>query len=124
MGHPHDLCHDSKKVPQGKKKTRNKPKGWKFPQQFPEKEEDNEEIDSTTNEEAQNTQENVENGSINHEVLGTPTDTSRHKMIPIEMEKRDSKCHHVSEILDSDKEIPGMNEVTHLALVMTTPSQG
>jgi len=91
---------------------------------LPHKEEDDEEIDPPTNEEAQNTQENVEKGSINHEVLGTPTETSRHKMIPVEMETRDSKCHHLSKCLDSDKENPRMNEGTDLALVMTTPSQG
>ncbi len=48
--------------------------------------------------------------------------TSRQEMIPIEMETRDSKCHHVSESLDSDKENPGMNEGTHLALVISTTS--
>ena len=60
-----------------KKKTRKKPEGWKFPEKLPDKEENDEEMHPPTNEEAQNTQENIEEGSINHEFLGTPTHTSR-----------------------------------------------
>jgi len=45
-------------------------------------------------------------------------------MIPVAMQTRDSKCHHVFESSDSDKENPRMNEGTHLVLVTTTPSHG
>ena len=77
-----------------------------------------------TVEEAQNPQENIENGSVNHEVSGTSTHTSRQEIIPIEMETGGSKCHRISEISDSEKENPRMNEGTQLVLVMTTPPQG
>ena len=109
-------CHDAKKVCQRKKKTRKQPKGWQFPENFPDEEDDDEEMDTPTNEEAQNTQENIEKGRINHEVSGTPTNTSRKEMVPVAMETRDSKSHHVSQSLDSDKENPRMNEGTHLLL--------
>jgi len=40
------------------------------------------------------------------------------------IDKGDSKCHLVSESLDSDKENQRMNEATQLELVTTTPSKG
>ena len=43
-------------------------------------------------------------------------------MVHVAMETRDSKSHHVSQSLDSDKENPRMNEGTHLALVIATTS--
>jgi len=43
-------------------------------------------------------------------------------MIFVAIETGDSKCHHVSESLDSDKENLRMNEGTQLELVTTTPS--
>jgi len=122
MGHPQNSCPVAKKIPQRKKKTTKKPKRWKFPKKFPTEEENDEEMDRPTNEEAQNTQENIEKGRINYEVLGTPAHTLRQDMIPVEIEIRDSKCHHVSKSLDSDKENERMNEGTQLELVMTTPS--
>ena len=88
--------HDAKKVPERKKKTRNQPKGWQFPLKFPDEEEDDEEMDPPTNEEAQNTQENVENMSVNNEFSGTLANTSTQEMVPVTMETRDSKSHHVS----------------------------
>ena len=45
-------------------------------------------------------------------------------MIPMAIDKGDSKCHLVSESLDSDKENQRMNEATQLELVTTTPSKG
>ena len=75
-----------------------------MPHNFPDEEEDYEEVDPPTNEEDQNTQENVEKGSPNHQVLGTPPNTSRQEMgFTVEMKTRDSKFHHVSESFDSDK---------------------
>lgn len=122
MGHVQNSCPNAKKVPQRKNKTRSKPKGWKFPQNFLDEEEDDEEMDPPTNEEAQNTQGDVENGSINHEFSGTPKNTTRQEMIPVAMETKDSKFHHVSESLDLDKENQRLNEGTHLVLIMATPS--
>ena len=57
-------------------------------------------MDPPTNEEAQNTQENIEKGSANHEVSQTLTHTLRKEMILVAMEKGDSKWCHVSERLD------------------------
>jgi len=121
MGHLQHSCPDAMKVPQRRKKTIKQPKGWNFPCQ-PDEEEDDEEIDPPTNEEAQNTGEKVEKGSVNHEVSGTPAHTLRQEMIPVAMETGDSKCHHVSESSHSDKENPRVNEGTQLTFVTTTPS--
>ena len=71
MGHPQNSCPHAKKVPQRKKKTRKKLKGWKLSQIFLDEEEDYEEADPPSNEEDQSTQESVEKGSPNHQVLGT-----------------------------------------------------
>ena len=104
MGHPQNSCPDAKKVPQRKKKTRKQLKGWKMSEIFLDEEEDYEEVDPPSNEEDQSTQENVEKGSPNHQVLGTPPNTSRQEMgFTVEMKTRDSKFHHVSESLDSYK---------------------
>ena len=121
MGHLQNSCPNAKKVPQRNNRTRKKRKGWKFPHNFPNEEEDDKEMDPPTNEEAQNTQGNVEKVSINHEVLGTLANTSRQEIIPIAMDTRDLKFHHVLESSDSDKGNPKLNEGTHLALIMATP---
>jgi len=52
MGHLQNSCPDAKKVPQRKNKTRKKPKGGKLPKNFPDKEEDDEEMNPPTDEEA------------------------------------------------------------------------
>ena len=77
MRHPQNSCPHAKKVPQRKKKTRKQLKGWKLPLNFLDEEEDYEEVDPPTNEEDQNTQENVEKGSPNHQVSRTPPNTMR-----------------------------------------------
>jgi len=93
-----------------------------IPTNFPDEEEDDEGMDPPTNEEAQNMQGNVEKGSVNHEVSGTPGSTSGQEMVIVAMETRDSNFHHVSESLDLDKENQRLNEGTHLVLIMATPS--
>ena len=69
-------------------------------------------MDPPPNEEAHNTQENVEMGSVNQQILGNLAYTWRQEIINVSMDTRDSKCHHVSEISDSDKENTRMNEGT------------
>lgn len=59
-------------------------------------------MDPPTNEKAQNPEENVEKGIVNHEVLGTQEHISRWEVIPVVMEAGGSKHHHVYQILDSD----------------------
>ncbi len=78
-------------------------------------------MDPPANEEAQNTQENIEKGSVNHGVSRTPTHTSRHEMITVVIETGDSKYHRVSESSDSDMQNPTTNEGTQLELVMASP---
>lgn len=70
-------CPDAKKAPRRKNKTGKKLNGWKFPLQPCGEEEDDEETKHPTNEETENRQENPSKGSVNNEVLGTPTHTSR-----------------------------------------------
>jgi len=88
---------------------------------LPHKEENDEEMDPPTNEEAQNTQENIEKGSVNHEVLGTTSHTSRNEMIIVAIEVGDSKYHCVSESSVLDKQNLRTNEGTELELVIATP---
>ena len=88
---------------------------------MPHKEENDEGMDPPTIEEAQNTQENIEKGSVNHEVLGTTTHTSRNEMIIVSIEVGNSKYHCVSESSVLDKQNLRMNEGTELELVIATP---